>query len=123
MRFKDAVWRRELGGLWACASLLHVSSFEFPTVALRLMATPGAWHHLRVIQKGVGERNEGGRYFTGHTNGTLRRVAERMNVEIIELLSSGDVHPFRVGVQWINLITRAQSTARFPSASQNLSVC
>jgi hypothetical protein len=39
MCFEDMAWCEEFDGIWACASLLHVSAAEFPSIAARFAAT------------------------------------------------------------------------------------
>jgi len=107
MRFEDVAWRGELGGIWACASLLHVRSAAFPDVAARLagaLQPGGAWYVS--FKLGAGERMAEGRLFVDHTEETLRCALAGVPVEIVEAWTTEDVQPGRRGERWLNAVAQ-----------------
>ena len=64
-RFQDIDWHWCFDGVWACASLLHVSLAELPEVMHRLTRAlrPGGILYVS-FKYGRGEREHGGRWFT-----------------------------------------------------------
>ena len=105
IRFENVEWREEFDGVWACASLLHVPLAEFDVVAARIAGTMrpgGAWYMS--FKLGSGERFTNGRYFTDHTEETLREKFEGGLASIDEVWMSGDVRPDRGGELWLNAI-------------------
>jgi 2-polyprenyl-3-methyl-5-hydroxy-6-metoxy-1,4-benzoquinol methylase len=105
MRFEDVIWRAEFDGIWACASLLHVSPKTFPSVASRLaqaLRPGGAWYMS--FKLGTGERSAAGRLFVDHTAMSLRAILSTLPLTIVETWTSEDVRPGRNGENWLNAI-------------------
>ena len=107
MRFEDVAWQEEFDGIWACASLLHVSAAGFPGVAARLAVAlrhGGAWYMS--FKHGTSERIDGGRRFTDHTEASLGEALLGNGLEPAEAWVTDDV---RVGhgrrhERWLNAI-------------------
>ncbi len=105
MRFEDVHWQSCFDGIWACASLLHVPSASFPTVAKRLvdaLRPGGAWYMS--FKLGEGERMESQRLFVDHTESSLRKALDGLGVEIAEAWTSADIRPSRSSEHWLNAI-------------------
>jgi len=105
MRFEDVAWQEEFDGIWACASLLHVSPATFPDVASRLanaLRPGGAWYMS--FKLGDGERTVAGRLFVDHTAESLRATLSDLPLEMAETWMSEDVRPSRGGERWLNAV-------------------
>jgi SAM-dependent methyltransferase len=71
-RFQEVDWESRFDGIWACASLLHVSMAELPEVLHRLRRAlkPDAVLYAS-FKYGAGEREDGGRRFTDLNEASL----------------------------------------------------
>ncbi len=108
MLFSELEEHEAYDGIWACASILHLSKNELDAV-LQKMA-------VALKQKGIlytsfkygefeGERN--GRYFTDFTLETfLDFMQARKDLQIEEHWITDDVRPGRGEEKWLNLILR-----------------
>lgn len=95
-------------GIWACSSILHLSSKELPAV-LRSMHTAlkanGIVYASFKYGDFEGERN--GRYFTDFTETSFETMLEAVpGFSIEEIWLTGDVRPGRSQEKWLNLILR-----------------
>ena len=107
MRFEEVAWREEFDGIWACASLLHVSIADFPSVAAHFalaLRSHGAWYMS--FKLGQGERSVNGRTFMDQTEETLQAALNSVPVLLLEIWRSEDVRPRRTGKIWINAIAQ-----------------
>ncbi len=105
MDFEDVEWVGAFDGIWACASLLHVSTVDFPGVARRLVAAlrpGGAWYLS--FKYGNGERFSNGRWFTDHTEETLKDALVGLDVEIVDAWVAGDIRAGRASEPWLNVV-------------------
>lgn len=105
MRFEDVEWVDAFDGVWACASLLHVATVDFLDVAQRLVAAlrpGGAWYLS--FKYGEGERYSNGRWFTDHTEETLKEALEGLDVEVVDAWVAGDIRAGRSGEPWLNVV-------------------
>jgi HKD family nuclease len=101
-------------GIWACASLLHVSTKELPDVIGRLWRAlrPGGCFYLS-FKLGTGERSHGGRRFTDANDTDLRAwFASVPHLGSMETWVTEDQRPHR-NEQWINaLVSRTPAPPR-----------
>lgn len=107
MRFDEMAWHDEFDGVWACASLLHVPTADFPDTASRIVAAlrrGGAWYAS--FKRGSGERLSGGRLFSDHTEESLAAAAAGLGTDILELWTTADVRPGRADERWTNGLLR-----------------
>lgn len=92
-------------GIWACASLLHLSRAEMPA-ALQCLWTalkPGGAFYLS-FKVGEGEREQDGRHFTDANEATLREWLRTLPcLHSMECWLTEDQRPDRQD-QWINAI-------------------
>lgn len=95
-------------GIWACASLLHVSSADLPSLFLRLASALKENGVLYVSFKygnEEGERN--GRYFTDLTEEKLETlICGISSLSIQETWISSDVRQGRENEKWLNALLR-----------------
>lgn len=108
MLFQELEEQEIYDGIWACASILHLSRKELSDVMLRMAAA------LR--EKGIvytsfkygnfeGMRN--GRYFLDMTEEKLMEILQKTEVfELEEHWISSDVRPGRGEERWLNIILR-----------------
>lgn len=106
MLFSDLDAVEEYDGIWACASILHLSSSELWEVLwkmIRALKDGGVIYSSFKYGEYEGTRN--GRYFTDFTDISFKNFIEDIaHVKIIELWTSGDVRPDRGDEKWLNLI-------------------
>jgi len=105
MRFDDVAWQDTFDGIWACASLLHVPSSKFSSVAARLasaLRVGGAWYMS--FKVGSAARQADGRLFTDYTEAAVTRELARLSIRLADVWSSGDVRVDRRGERWLNII-------------------
>lgn len=99
-------------GIWACASILHLSKTELKPVLNKMLQ---ALHKNGVIYTSFkygefeGERN--GRFFTDFTLESFTDfIADINNVVIEDSWITGDVRPGREKEQWLNLMLRKKNS-------------
>ena len=95
-------------GIWACASILHLSYAELVDVMAKVVnavKSKGIIYTSFKYGKFEGERN--GRYFTDMDEEKFNAFLEQFsNIKIEEYWIAEDVRPERSGEKWLNLILR-----------------
>ncbi len=105
MKFQEIAFEDEFNGIWACASLLHVSYEELPTVMKSLHKALINDAALYVSFKcGDGMITKGERTFSNFNEITLRKMLEENGFKVIESGLSGDVREGRESEKWVNAI-------------------
>ena len=106
MLFSDLDEVEEYDGIWACASILHLSSLELRDVLLKMIkALKNGGIIYTSFKYGEYEGMRNGRYFTDFTEMSFKRyIADIDNVEIAELWITEDARPGRGDEKWLNLI-------------------
>ena len=108
MTFDQMGWSEHFDGVWASASLLHVSRAELPYVAQRFqraLKQGGAWYVS--FKHGTEEREKDGRRFTDMTDIILREdLVANTSLEIVDIWVSEDVRPGRADELWLNAVLR-----------------
>lgn len=105
-RFEDLEYIDQFDGIWACASLLHVTMEAMLDVIKRLyksLKTSGVLYAS--FKKGIGEHYRGERRFTDADEAYLRSIFED-SFEIIEIRESVDVRPGREDEIWMNVFAK-----------------
>lgn len=106
LRFEDLAYSNQFDGVWACASLLHVTMESMKDVIHRLFAALKSDGILYAsFKKGVGERYRGERRFTDADEAYLQRIFQD-GFDIIEIKESIDVRPGREDEVWMNVFAR-----------------
>jgi SAM-dependent methyltransferase len=110
LRFQELEDEAEYDGIWACASLLHLSEAELPNAIGRLIRAlkPDGVLYMS-FKHGAGERvTEDGRFFTDMTESRLRRVLRRVpGVKLEELWITAGEGQFQGQGEWLNaLVTK-----------------
>ncbi len=104
-RFEEITGESEYDGIWACASLLHVSEKALPDVMNRLVSLlkPDGVIYAS-FKEGNGERMRGGRFFLDMTEEGGRNLFEAADLDVLELFINRDVRQNRADESWVNII-------------------
>lgn len=109
MKFQEIAFDEEFDGIWACASLLHVSYEELPDVLGKL--------HKALKPKGViyasfkygdGKVVKGERTFSNLTEATAQKLFIEAGFEVVECEISQDVREGRRDEKWVNVIAKKE---------------
>lgn len=110
MRFDEIEFDEEFNGVWACASLLHVSVNELPNVLKHINKALVPEGALYVSFKyGEGCITKGKRSFSNFTEKTIVPILESAGFVVYECGITADVRPGRNKEKWINAIARKYS--------------
>lgn len=107
MLYSQFVDQNLYDGIWACASLLHLSDDELTDALSRIHAALkpcGVFYCSMKRGSFQGERD--GRWFHDQTMDSLKVLLERNGFEILELFESEDSRPEQKGRPWVNGISR-----------------
>ena len=103
-RYEELSGSEEYDGIWACASLLHVSGNDLPDVMNRLYALLKPEGILYAsFKEGSSERVKDGRFFHDMTEQGCIDLLKNAGFEVLELYKSEDVRPDRTEI-WVNAI-------------------
>jgi SAM-dependent methyltransferase len=106
-RFDQVSWRKAFDGIWACASLLHVTRAELSGALFRLAHALKPSGVLYVSFKyGDGERFVHGRDFTNMNEELLTAALTQSGLALVEMWTSTDVRPERANERWLSAIAR-----------------
>lgn len=108
MLFQELEETEVYDGIWACASILHVSKAELPDVFRRILhALKDDGVFYTSFKYGTYEGWRDGRYFTDFTMEAFEAFIKQFpELEILEEWMTGDVREGRSGEKWLNLILR-----------------
>lgn len=112
MDFQDLSFVEAFEGIWACASLLHVSKEALPGVLMKVSAAlkPGGILYAS-FKYGSGERVCDGRFFNNYTEQDLGGLLTRENgLTLLQYRITEDVRPDRAGERWLNLLARRDAS-------------
>ncbi len=108
MTFDQVAWRDTFDGVWACASLLHVSRADLPGTMRRLRAAlrpGGVW--WMSFKYGAGEHDRNGRRFTDLDESAARDLVEEVGgLSLLSSILSTDVRTDRPDERWLSLVCR-----------------
>lgn len=106
MFFQDINFGKRFDGIWACASLLHLSKEDLIEVINKLklaMTSRGVLYISFKYGEFCGIRN--GRYFLDLTEGVLNKIIGIVGgLKVKETYISVDVRPGRENEKWLNAI-------------------
>lgn len=108
MLFEDLDANGKYDGIWACASILHLSKAGLESV-LRKMAVALKSHGViyTSFKYGDFEGERNGRYFTDFTMESFKEYIQKVpEFQIEESWITSDVRPGRGEEKWLNLILR-----------------
>ena len=105
MLFEELDDRNQYDGIWACASVLHLSREKLPNIFHKMhqaLKTNGIIYTSFKYGTFEGERN--GRYFTDFTEGMFVRKISGLQIE--KMWITGDVREGRGDERWLNILLR-----------------
>lgn len=92
-------------GIWACASLLHVSKERMEDVLCRLKyALKDGGVLYASFKYGDEEKIVNGRFFNYYNERSLRRLMRENGFEVLELFVTQDVREDRQEEKWVNVV-------------------
>ena len=95
-------------GLWACASLLHIKREELEETILRCInALKDNGILYCSFKYGNKEIEKDNRYFNYINEEIINDIANKNDLNIIELYQSNDVRTIRNNEKWINIIFKS----------------
>lgn len=109
--FEELDYQEVFDGVWASASLLHVSREELPGVVRKV------WESLKPegifytsFKYGAGERVHQGRFFTDYDEDSAAALLEQDGLfDVLEIMVTGDVREGRALEKWVNIVGRKRS--------------
>lgn len=106
-RLQEIEFHSEFDGVWACASLLHVSMTELRNVIDRLSESMRAGGVCYMsFKEGEGERIEGGRRFSDFTaSGLSDYLADQESLIVERIWVTEDARPER-NDRWVNTLAK-----------------
>ncbi len=105
MRFEDISYEDEFDGIWACASLLHVSYEKLPGVMKKMIRALRFGGVLYASFKyGEGPCQRGDRVFSDFTEKSIVPIFEKAGFSIISNVVGSDSRPGREHEKWVNVI-------------------
>lgn len=107
MRFDEMNFEDEFDGIWACASLLHVSSEELPFILQKMRrALDKGGVMYASFKLGNGLLTKGERTFLSFNEDELISVFEKEGFTLIKSGITQDVRPERIAEGWVNIIVK-----------------
>jgi SAM-dependent methyltransferase len=108
LTFDQIAWRETFDGVWACASLLHVSRAALPAAVTRLrdaLVPDGIlWMSFKY---GAQERFANGRHFTDLDEAAARPLLDAVGgLSLISLTVTDDARDDRPGERWLSVLCR-----------------
>ncbi len=108
LSFSDVNFIDQFDGVWACASLLHVSSDKLPDVLLRLSRSLKYNGILYTSFKfGTEEVVRGERFFRDYTESSFDNLLMGLtDFKLIKYWKTSDLRPGRQDEKWLNILIR-----------------
>ena len=108
MKFQEVDFKKEFDGVWACASLLHVTRSEMKDVLNKVVGS------LKVngiffasFKYGDGEVLRDERLFNSYNENSLKKLmAEIEHLEVVEIWTTQDVRPGRENEKWVSCLCK-----------------
>ena len=108
MLFEELNDQNIYDGIWACASVLHLSREKLPNIFHKMhqaLKTNGIIYTSFKYGTFEGERN--GRYFTDFTEGMFEEFVRKISgLQIEKMWITGDVREGRGDERWLNILLR-----------------
>ena len=107
MKFQEIAFNEEFDGIWACASLLHVSYDELSEVLSRLHKAlkPNGIIYMS-FKYGDGKMTKGERTFSNFTETTIEKLLGNSGFSKLECGITYDVRKGHEDEKWVNAIAR-----------------
>ncbi len=104
--FDRIEYRETFDGVWACASLLHVSKAGMPGVLARLHRAlrPGGVLYASV-KRGPREEFREGRWFNDYEEATLSALFQGAEWKLLRVWANEEIRPHK-RVEWVNVLAQ-----------------
>lgn len=111
LRFQELNRFEEFDGIWACASLLHISRAEMDDVLRRLIAALKIEGTLYVLFKyGDKEIVDNGRFFNYYNEDSFSELlSKHPAVEVIKCRVDDDTRPGKENQKWLNVLAEGMA--------------
>ena len=108
LSFSEIDFTKEFDGVWACASLLHISSEDLPDALLQLSKALKPNGILYTSFKyGEDETFRGGRFFKDYTESSFDELLTKgVGFRVIKYWKTNDLRPGREDEEWVNILLR-----------------
>lgn len=114
MRFDELDAYCEFDGIWASASLLHVSRAELPEILQKMRrALKPAGVMYASFKYGSAERVKDSRFFNDYTEKEVQEVFQNAGFKCEECFVTVDVRVGREKEMWVNVIVRKVNVVDF----------
>jgi len=110
LRFEEMDYENEFDGIWACASLLHVSRQETPLVFQRFIDAlkPGGIWYLS-YKYGADDVVRKGRLFSSHTEASFEDLLRQFpTICLVEMSTGNDLRAPTERDGWLNAVLRLE---------------
>lgn len=106
--FHEITWQGCFDAVWACASLLHLTTDQLPEAVERLVSSLKSSGVMYCSFKwGSQERDKDGRHFIDLTEERFTSlVVTPLKVDVVKLWKTADRRSLREGEYWLNAIIR-----------------
>lgn len=108
LRFEEMEFDDVFDGIWACASLVHVTPQDMPDIMhriIRALKEEGILYFS--VQEGDRDGIYGGRYFHDYTKQEIRELLRQFpQLELIDLWRTDDVRRDHREKQWLNVLVK-----------------
>jgi len=108
MRFDEMNFTNEFDGIWACASLLHITESELKNIlekCLQALCQSGAM--FVSFKYGTSQRSIGGRLFTDLNEEKFKTLLDKLEYKLsVSLWVTSDVRENRPNEKWLNAIIK-----------------
>jgi SAM-dependent methyltransferase len=107
LTFAEMDWDAAFDGVWACATLLHLTPAELPDALanIRRALKPGGAFYCSFKEGGT-ERFANGRHFTDRTLESLSALLADAGFEGLDLWGGDDGRPDHAGERWVSAVAR-----------------
>lgn len=104
IRFEDIEYKEKYDGIWACASLLHLSKVSQEGVWLKLKDALKFGGAIYASYKfGSFEEYRNGRYYSDYQEEELNALIKKCGLSVADIWISSDVRPGNE-TKWVNVI-------------------
>lgn len=110
LRFEELDFKEVFEGIWACASLLHISEEHIDFVLEKVIQAlkPGGILYMS-FKYGTFEGFRNHRYFHDYTETTMKQLLDRHpGISLEKMWTSTDVRDDRMEEKWLNVIVRKE---------------
>lgn len=108
MTYEEMDFDDVFDGIWACASLVHLTEDEMKSVMKKLVCALQKGGVLYFsVHKGERDGMYNGRYFRDYTKRELLTLLERFEeLELLNIWTTQDVRSGKADGQWLNVLVR-----------------